>query len=170
MSTTVNLSRVPTAADPEATRLACSGTVAGTVLRAARLSAHLTQAQLAEAIGVHEASLARWEDGVDPLTAVAYPILMRIEAKLVAAQADPDLVPDLTIAMWCDLVVGAAGASQDISCLMADPTAAEEAFGELLAWCAGGRRPERYRGYAEAGPLVEPGDLAAAVRAIQNLG
>ncbi|MGH3275950.1 MAG: hypothetical protein ACRDNZ_16695 [Streptosporangiaceae bacterium] len=42
------------------------GAVAGTALRAARLSARLTPAQLGAAISVDEASITAREDGADP--------------------------------------------------------------------------------------------------------
>ncbi|MGH3275540.1 MAG: helix-turn-helix domain-containing protein [Streptosporangiaceae bacterium] len=128
------------------------GAVAGTALRAARLSARLTQGQLAAGISVGEASIAAWEDGADPLAEVACPVLERLESALSAAQGDPALVSDLTTAIWCDLVLAAVAGCQDISCLMADPAAAEPAFRELLAWSAGGPRPDRYRPYAGPGP------------------
>lgn len=167
MSTSPNLSSVSTADEAEKTRLAPpTSTVAGTVLRAIRLSARLTQAQLADAIGAEEAIIAGWEDGADPLTAVAYPTLERLETELTAARAEPDLVSDLTLAIWCDLVIAAVAASEDISCLMADPTAAEEAFSELLAWSAGGQRPERYLSYVASGPVLQPADLELTAMAI----
>jgi DNA-binding XRE family transcriptional regulator len=171
VSTTAKLSTVPESDEAEAIRLASpTGTVADTVLPAARLSAQLTQAQLAEAISAHEASIAGWEDGTYPLTTVAYPVLERLEAELTAAQAGPDLVSDLTIAIWCDLVITAVAASEDISCLMADPTAAEEAFSELLAWSASDQRPERYLLYALPGPLLRPADLELTAGTIRKLG
>lgn len=171
MSTTTTLSSVPTADGTEENRPASPpGIVAGTALRAARLSARLTQAQLGEAIGVDEPSIAGWEDGTDPLAAVPYPVLERLEAELAAASGEPGLVRDLTIAIWCDLVITAIADSQDISCLLTDPTAAEEAFGELLAWSAGGHRPDRYRPYAGPGPLLQPAHLQLTAGAIRALG
>jgi transcriptional regulator with XRE-family HTH domain len=169
--TAATLSSVPTADEAEATRLASPpGIVSGTVLRAARLSAHRTQAQLAAAIGVDEESIAGWEDGTDPLAALDYPILERLEAELAAAAAQADLVKDLNIALWCDLVIEAIAASQDITCLMADPAAAEDAFGEMLAWSATDHRPERYREYAGTGPLLRPADLDRVAQSIRDLG
>lgn len=74
MSTTTTLSSVPPAGGTEEDRPASPpGIVAGTALRAARLSARLTQVQLGEAVGVGEPGIAGWEDGTDPLTAVPYP-------------------------------------------------------------------------------------------------
>jgi transcriptional regulator with XRE-family HTH domain len=170
--TTANiLSSVPTAEEAETTQVASPpGVVGGTVLRAARLSAYRTQAQLAVAVGVDEASLAGWEDGTDPLTAVAYPVLERLEAELAAAGAQADLVEDLAIALWCDLVIEALAGSQDITCLMADPAAAEDAFGELLAWSVAEHRPARYRQYAGPGPLLRPAGLGRIAESVRQLG
>jgi transcriptional regulator with XRE-family HTH domain len=166
-----NLTSVPTADEAEATRgVSYPGTVSGTVLRAARLSAHRTQAQLAAAIGIDEASIAAWEDGTDPLAALAYPVLERLEAELAGAGAQADLVKDLTIAMWCDLVIEAVASSQDITCLMADPVASGDVFGELLAWSATDHRPERYREYAGPGPLLPPDELGRVAQSIKGLG
>jgi transcriptional regulator with XRE-family HTH domain len=154
VNVTASLNSVPagTEAGPFASP---PGIVAGTVLRAARLSAHLTQAQFAEVTGVDEANVAAWEDGHEPLAGVPYPVFGRIESVL-AVSAEPGLAADLTVAVWCDLVVTAIAGGQDITCLMADPTAAEPAFGELLTWSAGGQRPARYRPYAGPGPLLQP--------------
>jgi transcriptional regulator with XRE-family HTH domain len=143
--------------------------VAGTALRAARLSARLTHAQLGEAIGIDERGIAEWEDGTDPLTAVPYPLLERLESGLTAASSEADLVHDLAIAIWCDLLITAIADSQDISCLLADPTAAEEAFRELLGWSIGAQRPERYRPYAGPGPLLQPAHLQLTAGAIRTL-
>jgi DNA-binding XRE family transcriptional regulator len=169
--TAANLSSVSAADEADTTRIASPpGIVAGTVLRAARLSAHRTQAQLAEAIGVDEACIAGWEDGTDPLTAVAYPVLERLETKLAAARAEAGLVKDLAIALWCDLVIEALAGSQDIICLIADPAAAEDAFGELLAWSVSDHRPARYRQYAGPGPLLRPADLSRIGESVRQIG
>jgi hypothetical protein len=53
---------------------------------------------------------------------------------------------------------------------MADPAAAEDAFGELLAWSATDHRPARYRQYAGPGPLLRPADLGRVARSIPQLG
>jgi hypothetical protein len=79
-------------------------------------------------------------------------------------------VKDLTIALWCALVIGATAGSHDVTCLMADPVAAEDAFGELLAWSATDQRPERYNQYAGQGPLLHPTDLDRIAESIRRLG
>jgi len=149
--------------------LTCSvsptGIVAGTVLRAARLSAGRTQVQLAAVVDADEASVADWEDGTKPLATLPYAVVARLEAALTAA--DPELVSDLTVATWCDLVIEAITGSEDIRCLMADPIAAEQSFTELMTWAMSGNRPARYCQYVGRGALLR-NDLAAA-SAIQQI-
>jgi transcriptional regulator with XRE-family HTH domain len=142
--------------------------VAGTVLKAARLSARLTQSELGEALGASEAAIAAWEDGTEPLAAVPYPIVESLETALTAS-AEPGLVTDLTAAIWCDLVITAVADTQDIDCLMADPTAAEEAFSELLAWSVNGHRPARYCSFTGPGLLLQPADAGRIAGAIRKL-
>lgn len=146
------------------------GAVAGSVLRSARLSARLSQDQLATAVDVSETTIAAWEDGIDPLAEVEYSLAARVETALTAAGADPALVADLTIGAWCDLVLGVISESQDLWCLLADPIAGEAAFGELLAWAADGRRPFRYSSFASSGPLLHHEELRIAVRTLLRLG
>jgi transcriptional regulator with XRE-family HTH domain len=171
VSMTASLSSVAAAGGAGVRQLASPcGILAGTVLRAARLSARLTQAQLAAAISADEATIAAWEDGLEPLATVPYPVVERLESALTGAGAGPGLVTDLTIAAWCDLVIAAIADSQDTRCLISDPVTAEEAFSELLTWSAGGCRPARYRPYAGPGPLLRQCDLDVMAAAIRKLG
>jgi len=92
-----------------------------------------------------------------------------MEAALTGS-AEPGLVTDLTTAAWCDLVIAAVADAQDVSCLMADPTAAEDAFSELLAWSVGGHRPARYHPFIGPGPLLQPADIGLIGSTIRELG
>jgi transcriptional regulator with XRE-family HTH domain len=160
MSETAGLSSVTAAEGAGPGRLGSpAGIVAGPVLRAGRLSACLTQAELGEATGIETNTIAAWEDGIQSLADVPYPVFEQLETALTAAGAEPRLVSDLAPAVWCDLVVTAIADGQDAKCLMADPTAAEEAFAELLTWSAAGQRPARYRPYIGPGPLLRPADV-----------
>jgi transcriptional regulator with XRE-family HTH domain len=170
VNTIASLNSVPTTDAPQVAQpSSSSGSVAGTVLRAARLSAGLTQSQLAAAVDADERAVTAWEDGAGPLASLPYTLIQRLEGTLVAAGADPALARDLTAATWCDLVIEAITDSEDIRCLMSDPIAAEEAFAELVAWSISGHRPARYRPYAGPGPLLR-NDCAFAAIAIQHLG
>ena len=137
-----------------------TGVVAGAVLRAARLSASLSEEQLVSGAGVSEATIRSWEDGSEALASVPVPQVDQLMAALRAADADPRLVADLDAAAWCDLIILALVDSEDASCLLADPLAREEAFGELLAWAIAGNVPVRYRPYAVKGPLLLAADIA----------
>jgi transcriptional regulator with XRE-family HTH domain len=74
------------------------GIVAGAVLRSARLSADLSQEDLAAMTGVSEETVRAWEEGSSPLASVPLPEVATIEASLRASGADPNLVVDLGIA------------------------------------------------------------------------
>ena len=117
---------------------------AGTVLRAARLSASVSSAQLAAAAGVDEQTILRWERGTEPLASVVITQIERLKDALRTARADEQLIADLDAATWCDVVLGVMAAHTDISCLLADPLAREQAFGELLSWAISGVMPARY--------------------------
>lgn len=167
VDTITSLNSVPTVDKPEMTDSSSAGIVAGTVLRAARLSAGFTQAELAATVDADDAAVAAWEDGTEPLATLPYPVIARLDATLTAAGADPALVHDLTAATWCDLLIEAIASSEDVRCLMADPIAAEQAFAELLTWAVSGNRPTRYRPYAGPGPLLTI-DFAVTTRAIRR--
>jgi hypothetical protein len=149
------------------------GVVAGAVLQAARTSAGLTPAALAAAVGTDEATVGAWECGSVSLATIPYPQIGRLTAALRAAGADHQVVADLDAAAWCDLVISAVAGDgdDDVSCLLADPVACGEVFGEMLAWALIGSVPSRYRQYAADGPLydIPNANLAAGVAQILNI-
>jgi transcriptional regulator with XRE-family HTH domain len=130
------------------------GIVAGALLHSARLSAGLSQENLAAMTGVSRGTIRGWEEGSSSLASVPLPRVATLEASLGASGADPNLVADLGVAAWCDLVILAVAQHEDITCLTADPIAADPIFAELLAWCLTGHVPERHQPYAETGPLL----------------
>jgi hypothetical protein len=130
-----------------------SGIVAGTVLRCARLSARVSPAELAAAMDIGEEVVRAWEEGSTPLALVPLPRVTALEASLRQAGASARLVADIAAASWCDLVFVAIAGHEDVTSMMADPITRETAFGELLAWCVAGCVPERYKPYADSGPL-----------------
>lgn len=142
--------------------------IAPAVLRVARISARVTEAGLAAACAVDEATIRAWEDGSQPLTAVPAPQLEELKGVLVDVGAEPLLVADLDPAAWCDLVIRAIADSADCTSLLADPLTAEGPFRELLAWALDGRIPTRYIPYAVPGALIS--DPALAERAVVVLG
>ena len=130
------------------------GVVAGMVLRAARLSAQVTEESLARASGVSQDTIRAWEEGSAPLAAVPLPDIEHLQAALREAGANPHVVADFAAAAWCDLYIGALADDEDTTCLMADPISRDVAFGELMLWTLGGHIPPRYQPYAEPGPLL----------------
>lgn len=155
MNTIASLTSTFAADGPTAESLSSPrGIVAGTVLRAARLSAGLAQGRLAAAIDTDAEAVGAWEDGTEALATLPYPVVERFGSALADAGADPALVADLTTAIWCDLVIEAMTDSKDLGCLMSDPIAAEQAFAELIAWSISGDRPARYSPYVGPGPLI----------------
>ena len=130
------------------------GVVAGMVLRAARLSAQVTEESLAGASGVSQDTIRAWEEGSAPLASVPLPEVENLQAALRRAGANPHVVADFVAAAWCDLYIGALADDEDTTCLMADPISHDVAFGELMLWALGGHIPPRYQPYAEQGPLL----------------
>ena len=118
-------------------------TISGTVLLRIRQSASLTTQRLAAAVGVSEAAVRGWEDGSDQLALEPLGQLDKLSAALVAAGAAPELVADLAVAVWCDVVLDALAEGSDASCLLADPLAQGPVFSELLAWSTTGEPPVR---------------------------
>jgi hypothetical protein len=86
-----------------------------------------------------------------------------INALLEAGSCRP-LAADLTVAAWCDLILAAIAAREDVTCLLADSITADDSFGELMAWCLEGRIPQRYLPYATPGPLVHEQALLERIR------
>jgi transcriptional regulator with XRE-family HTH domain len=128
--------------------------VAGTVLRAARLSAGLSRSQLAEATGLAEQTILAWENGTEPLASVPLPRLEQVKDAMRLAGAQDQLIADLDPAQWCDVVLATLAASEDARCLLADPLAGVPAFAELLGWVFHGKIPARYRRFAPAAPFA----------------
>jgi transcriptional regulator with XRE-family HTH domain len=164
-SATCPLARKPA---PRHGTTAAYESVAGAVLRSARRSAHISQARLATACGVTENIIRTWENGSSPLAAVPMPqIVVLIDALLEAGACRP-LTVDLTVAIWCDLIITAVAASEDVTCMLADSIAAEDVFDELMAWCLEGRIPQRHLPYAGPGPLVSEQALIERIRHALN--
>lgn len=160
-NTTCQLERNATPTDQATAR---TSSPAGAVLRSARCSARVSQARLATACGVAEKTIRAWENGSSPLAAVPIQQVEAVIAALHHAGACRLLTTDLVAAAWCDLVITAVAASEDVTCLLADPITSDSAFGELLAWCLDGRVPPRYRPYAAPGPLIREQTLIEQVR------
>jgi hypothetical protein len=162
------------ATDQASRHLARPGAVSGAVLRAARLSAGISETVLASASGVGADTISSWEDGTSPLASVPVPQVDRVAAALSESGADPRIINDLGAAAWCDLVILAITGNRydkDAICLLADPVTSSEAFSQLLTWCLAGRVPARYRLYAaNREPLLADSILIErAIRALDAI-
>ena len=155
MASTASLDR-PTrhSVNRSANRGFLPGVVAGAVLRAARLSAGMTEARLAMAANLPLNDVRGWEEGSSLLAAVPLSEIERLQAALREAGAEPRLVADFAAAAWCDLVVVAMINDEDTTCLMADPLSRDVAFGELLLWSLADHIPPRYQPYVKPGTLL----------------
>jgi hypothetical protein len=93
----------------------------------------------------------------------------QVEA-LIAALHDAGacrlLTADLIVAAWCDLIIAAAAASEDVGYLLAEPMTSERAFSELMAWCVEGRVPQRHCPYVTGGPLITDHAVIKRIRRI----
>jgi len=130
------------------------GIVAGTVLRAARLSAGVTETVLACEAGLPEELIRAWEDGSLAFASASETEAKQLKDALYGACAQDQLVADLDAAAWCDVLIAAISDQEDLSYILNDPIAGEKAFRELLAWAVGGQVPARYRRYFEPWPLL----------------
>jgi hypothetical protein len=55
--------------------------------------------------------------------------------------------------MWADVVLTALADGEDVTCLLADPLAAEPGFADLVGWACAGKTPPRYRRFTPAVPF-----------------
>src|SRR5579871_4650956 len=90
-----------------------AGLTAGLVLRAARLSAGLSQSALAETLHVPEDTVRAWENGTEPLASIPLHQVHLVKDTLLGAGADPDLAADIDPATWCDVLVMAMHHGED---------------------------------------------------------
>jgi len=141
------------------------GAITGAVLRAARRSAGLTTARLAEIAGFSEAALRLWEYGDPPLGAEPTACPARLRTALRGADADPQIIGDLDTAIWCDLIV--TGLTDGLRTHLDEPP--DPAVLKLLAWATAGVLPDHYLPDVHCGPLLPPSDVRAIADAASHL-
>lgn len=145
-----------------------TGTIAGFVLRTARESVPLTQAGMAEALGVDLATVQGWESGRRPVANMRAVDLLGLRRRLAGLGADAAVVALLDAAMDADRIITAtlrpaAGAHPLAEWVHTRDTA------HMLAWALTGIRPPslagipspRLRGPAAASPLLPEPDRTA---------
>jgi transcriptional regulator with XRE-family HTH domain len=141
------------------------GAITGAVLRAARRSAGLTTARLAQIAGFREAALRLWEHGAPPLGDEPTVCLAQLRAALRGADADPQIIGDLETAVWCDLIV--TGLIHARCTHLDEPL--DPAVLELLAWAMAGALPDRYLPHARSGSLLPSSDVRVIANAASRL-
>ncbi|MFJ4866210.1 helix-turn-helix domain-containing protein [Streptomyces sp. NPDC088748] len=141
----------------------------GFVLRRARESVPLTQAAMAEALGVELDTLQGWESGRRPLANVRAGALLELRRRLPALGADVNLVPWLDAAMDADRII-AAGLGDDVS--GPHPLAGwvhTRDTAHMLAWALNGTTPPALTGELpkpRRGPVAAAPQLAPADRSV----
>lgn len=148
-------------------RRTSAGAVTGFVLRLVRESVPLTQAALAEALGVELDTLQGWESGRRPLANMRAGALLDLRRRLPALGADGALVQWLDAAMDADRII-AAGLGGDTS--GAHPLAVwvhTRDTAHMLAWALNGSVPPALAGRLprpRRGPVAVAPQLAPAER------
>lgn len=83
----------------------CLGVVSGFLLKLVRESAGLTQARLAEQLGVDIATVQGWESSRRPLPALQAGSLVRLRSELLRCGAGPVALASLQEAITADLII-----------------------------------------------------------------
>jgi DNA-binding transcriptional regulator YiaG len=139
------------------------GVIGAAVIRAARLSAHLTRPRLARQLNVNVATVRSWENGTIPLFCVPYDQLQQLAGALKRPDAEAGgELGELLSASKCDLLL--AGMLRRFEDYAEVPPIEEhstnaETARELLRWALAGTAPDRYRQYASPLPLLDKDDI-----------
>src|SRR5262249_48332161 len=134
------------------------GVVGGSVIQAARRSAHLTRPSLARLLNVSTATVHAWENGIIPLFSLPYGQLQQLATALnrAGAQVGHEF-NELLLASQCDLMItGMLDGFEDYAEVppIEEHSAAAEMARELLRWALAGQVPNRYRQFASPRPLL----------------
>lgn len=137
------------------------GVIAGAILRHARLSAGLTQEDMAEAVGADPGTVKGWETGRRPLSAVKAGRLAGVRRALARAGASRPALGLLGAAVDADAFTSSVIAG-DASDLAAEVIT--RPWTRLVAWAVAGAAP----GGATVAPLLCPADRAAFFASIRE--
>jgi DNA-binding XRE family transcriptional regulator len=141
---------------------ATPGSLAGAVLQAARRSAQASEESIADAIDLTVHTYLKLEAGTIALDSLPMPMLESLILALKDAGAMPEIVVDIEVAAWADLVLDAIASRDEVACLLADPITHDGRFAELVTWALTGRPPTRYRPYGTRALLVRDHTLVTA--------
>ncbi|MER5349969.1 helix-turn-helix domain-containing protein [Kitasatospora sp. NPDC002551] len=148
-----------------------SGVVSGYVLRVIREQHGLTQEGFAEKIGVSADTIAGWESGRRPLTAVPFGQMLATRHRLMQLGTTPALLHAFEHALEADVLL--ASVLEDAVSETASPLGSmvmQRDLIELLAWPLSGLAPRGIRklpapARARRGPAPAGPDLSASERA-----
>lgn len=144
-----------------------TGTITGFVLRMARESVPLSQAAMAEALGVDLATVQGWESGRRPVANMRAMDLLGLRRRLGGLGADAAITGMLDAAMDADRIISATLTGADGPHPLAEWVHTRD-IAHMLAWALTGIRPPslagipspRRRGPSAASPLMPAQDRA----------
>lgn len=154
--------QTPTGSQGKATR---RGVVSGYVFRLIREQLALTQEDLADRFGISPDTVAGWESGRRPLTAVPVGQMLVTRHRLLHLGTPPALLLALDRALEADVLLASALHDQPEPAV--DPVGAwvmQRDLVEVLAWPLGGQAPELARSLP-ARPRRGPAPTAPEVHA-----
>lgn len=145
-----------------------SGIICGYVLRLIREHLGLTQEQLGEHLAVALDTIAAWETGRRPLTAIPVGQMLMHRHVLLNLGATPTLMTSLDRAMEADVLLTSALDDQPATASPLGAWVMQRDLADMLTWPLHGRAPEavavpaarRRRGPAAAGPTLSQPERA----------
>jgi DNA-binding transcriptional regulator YiaG len=149
------------------------GAIGGTLIRAARRSAHLTQLRLARTLKVSTATVRAWENGTIPLFSIPYGQLQGLAAVLNQAGAHVGHeLSELLLASQRDLLITSMlhGSENyaEVPPIEQHGSEAERAR-ELIRWALTGVVLDRYRQHAPPSPLLDEADIRLFIAIASDL-
>lgn len=144
--------------------LSVQGQVSGAVLRALRSELGLTQAGLAEALGVDANTAQGWESGRRPLTSVRVEVFQRVRRRLQLLGADLEKLALLDHAVTADYLLSEIAEAPPPAAHPLATQVTDRMLTDLLAWPLTGQPPRALRNSPSARLLLPAGqrDLLAA--------
>ncbi|MFD9066940.1 helix-turn-helix domain-containing protein [Kitasatospora purpeofusca] len=123
-----------------------SGVVSGYVLRLIREQQGCTQEGFAERLQVSADTIAGWESGRRPLTAVPVGQMLATRHRLVQLGATPSLLHTFERALEADvLLAGSLGSEMSVTASALGSMVMQRDLIEILAWPLSGQPPRRIR-------------------------
>jgi transcriptional regulator with XRE-family HTH domain len=167
MGSTERSTRTDSGVAKQDNNLTVQGLVPGAVLRALRTELGLTQAELAEALGVDVNTVQGWESGRRPLTSVRVEVFQRVRRRLQLLGADLDKLAVLDHAVTADYLLSEIAEAPPPGAHPLATQVTDRTLTDLLAWPLTGKPPRILRNGSSARLLLPAGQrdvLAAQLR------